>query len=201
MAIVETMKIHPEITLGEFNKEVARRIRIWTRDHFHACNGVIGNLLGDIEAQGFIKRRINEDKSETLLSDFDNKDCTKNEIVPEKDDVVSFGALEQAELDTTSSLQRLQAALDELRPDTDTSGHERGDTISSYRDHLEMAAEITAWALTDLRNSHCQGSCGSGRPGVRSRRPSRRTCLMENGPRRFRDNEQASKGYDRDHSG
>jgi chromosome segregation ATPase len=87
------------------------------------------------------------------LSDFDNKDCSKNEILRENDAVVSFAALEQAELDTTSSLQRLQAALEELRPDTDKFSHERGDTISSYQEHLEMAAENTAWALTDLEKS------------------------------------------------
>lgn len=137
MAIVETMKVHPEISLEKFSDQVRRRIRIWSYDHFHACNGAIGNALRNIEAQEFIKRRINDDKSVTLLSDFDNKRWTTGELMPESDTSRSFRALERAELDVTSSLQRLQAALN------DTSSGTTTEILRSTYNNFQPAARIT----------------------------------------------------------
>jgi hypothetical protein len=145
MAIVETMKVYPEITLDKFLDEARRRVRVWSHDHFHPCNGAMGNALRNIEALGFIKRCIKDDESETLLSDFDNKKCT-GEVILDSETAETFRALERAELDATSSLQRLQAALNDTSIGVTTK-------ILLSTDNFQLAARVTERSLNALKGA------------------------------------------------
>jgi hypothetical protein len=117
MAIVTIMKANLEISLKSFYEKVSKCVRRWTYDHVYPCNGAISLALEDIEAQGFIKRRIYADDSISLISDFENRAFTTDE--PTKDDIASDEAMCLAHSDElTEEAPEADIAMRPAQPDT-----------------------------------------------------------------------------------
>lgn len=152
--IIETMKVYPEIDDNKFLKEFRRRVRIWSQGCWWPCKHATNAYLEDIIAQGFIKRRSNEHGDDIFVSDFDNKKYIDDEDEVKPPVVVSFALLERAELDSTSSLQSLQVALNRMRPNADPRKVEplkqAGEKADAYLDALQAAVSQARAALDNI---------------------------------------------------